>query len=79
MFRTPTQRTNDNNVTNDNIVIPPTAPEIPVTPPTQPPINYPAVDLKEILKKKAIHRNREERDLVREYSLHKKELQAVQE
>ena len=68
--------TNDNNVSNDNIAIPPTALEAPISP--QSPFNYLAVNIEDILKKRAHKRNREERDLVFEYIRKKKELEASQ-
>ena len=70
---------NSNTVTNDNTVTPPSATKTspPATP--QPAYNYPEVDIQEILEKKAHLRSWEEREMVRKYSLRKKELQAVQE
>ena len=70
---------NSNTTTNDNTVISPSAQTTTPTPPTQLPYNYPGMDIQEILKKKGHLHTREERELVREYSLRKKEMQAVQE
>ena len=71
--------TNDNNVTNDNdisdddVTVPPSAPVSP-----QPPLNFAAVPIADILKKKAHRRNKWEEDMVSEYLRHKKELEASQ-
>merc|ERR1712105_211313 len=45
---------NSNTATNDNPVIPPSAPQVvlPTTPPAQPAFNNPEMDIQEILKKK---------------------------
>ena len=79
---------NSNTNTNDSTVVPPSTPVIaasapaippPTTPPTQLAYNYPEVEIQDILKKKGYHSTWEEKELVRQHSLRKKELQAVQE
>ena len=79
---------NSNTNTNDNTVVPPSTPVIPpsapvipapTNPPTQLAYNYPEVEIQDILKKKGYLRTWEEREMVRQHSLRKKELQAIQE
>ena len=72
---------NSNTATNDNSSSPPSAPQevLPIIPPLQPDYNYPEVDIQEILKKKGHLRTELEADMVRQYSLRKKELQEDQE